>query len=135
MTEKHLEIANFIENLAITDKFIGMEDAEIERYIFTAEQILELFLDIPEDFKATEKYVKLVGFETIYIVTSPMIFKDLFSEYEGLKKFGVEGAVNGEVWDIRPSWLGPYAKMIADAAGLDQIAQSGTTFRENFSVY
>lgn len=135
MTDKHLEIADFIENLAITDKFIGMDDAEIERYIFTAEQILELFLDIPEDFKKSEKYVKLVGFETIYIVTSPMIFKDLFSEYEGLKKFGVEGAVNGEVWDIRPSWLGPYAKMIADAAGLDQIAQSGTTFRENFSVY
>ena len=129
------QIISFIESLIIAKDFAALTSSEKEKYVFTAEQLLALFFNIPEDFKETEKYVQLVAFETVYIFTSPMIFKDLFSEYEGLKKFGVEGAVNGEVWDIKPSWLGPYAKMIADAAGLDQIASSGDTFRENFSVY
>lgn len=78
-----------------TEEFLSLDDEELEKYMNTSLYLLNTFYDFS---KATEEVVRvpIIAEEMLYLSYSNIDF-DLFSNYEGLLKFGVEGAVNGTV--------------------------------------
>lgn len=78
-----------------TEEFLSLGDEELEKYMNTSLYLLNTFYDFS---KATEDQVRvpIIAEEMLYLSYSNIDF-DLFSNYEGLLNFGVEGAVNGTV--------------------------------------
>lgn len=84
-----------------------------------AEVVLARHFVFEDKFKETDYYKRMCAEEAVYIAATPLAFRDLAQMYEGLKKFGVEGAVNGEVaYGEEPGELAPAVKLLADLLGL-----------------
>lgn len=84
-----------------------------------AEVVLARHFVFDDKFKETDDYKRMCAEQAVYIAATPLAFKDLAQMYEGLKKFGVEGAVNGEVaYGEEPGELAPAVKLLADLLGL-----------------
>ena len=114
------------------DALSAEDQAKVQTF---AEVVLVRHFVFEDAFKETDDYKKMCAEQAVYIAATPLAFKDLAQMYEGLLKFGVEGAVNGTVaYGEEPGELAPAVKILADLLGLGYEDEKAN-FSSKWSAY
>lgn len=129
------DFASQIDDIFYKEAYDALSTEDQAKVCTFAEVVLARHFILDEAFKQTDDYKRMCAEEAVYIAATPLAFKDLAQMYEGLLKFGVEGAVNGQVaYGEEPGELAPAVKILADLLGLGYEDEKAN-FASKWSAY
>lgn len=109
LIEEYINTRHFITETYSTEK--------IESAAKFAELVLNIFFEIPEDYKSTSGYELAVAEETIYLLQNDPT-SNYLSKYEGLIQFNVAGAIQGTVAQEYLPYISPLVKKLLLKEGI-----------------
>lgn len=127
----------YIQNISYAEKYLALDTETKSKVLFTAEQVLKRHY-VNDEIEALDEdsMSALLGEEAIFIAANPWAFKYVFNEYEGLKKFGVHQAVDGEVeYENTLGELANSVKQLASQLGLNQLPDMTGNFTTAYMAY
>lgn len=114
------DVKTYLSSRIQTDDFLSESDAELTKYMYTADMLLSTFyfMDELEDEQAL---IKVVGEEMIFLYNAD-IDLNLFYRYEGLTSFGIGmNAIKGDVdYSNKGDLFSPIVKAMLESLGIEE---------------
>ena len=84
-------------------------DEDLEKFITLAELLFEIYYTIPDTFKQSQEYLKIVVLEVAHLIENTP-YEDVYKQYNYLSSFNVAGAISGTVKEKYIAYISDIAK-------------------------
>lgn len=129
----HLEdFKKYIENRPFVNEIPS--DEELNKVLNFSEMLLDTFYIIPEEFKETEEYLKVVYEEAIYLMQNDPT-SEFLTKYEGLKQFNIAGAISATVAEEYLPYICRLAKLFLQKYGILPILADNSKISYNYTTF